>query len=184
MKAFHLIPVVSLLVPAVAYAQPQADSVEDSGDFDHHVAAPENNVELSVATGYTQGAGPVAGNRSHLEDLSGPGGAVALAAAYRIDPTFSVGAYGTFAKYDNGDQLDNNTDVLGASAGLEGIAHLRPERSIDPWVSVGAGWKGLWLNPTSGKATSLQGLELARVQIGVDYRVSPEVSTRSCRCTY
>jgi hypothetical protein len=176
MKAFHLIPVVSLLVPAAAYAQPQADSVEDSNDVDHHVAAPENNIEISVGTGYTQGVGPVAGNRSHLEDIAGPGGAVALAAAYRINPTFSVGAYGTFSKYNNGDQINDSTDVLGATAGIEGIAHLRPDRSIDPWVSLGTGWKGLWLDETSGKNTSLQGLELARVQVGVDYRVSPEIS--------
>jgi len=54
--------------------------------------------------------------------------------------------------------------------------HFRPDRSIDPWVSLGGGWKGLWLDPNHGKTTSLQGLDLARVQLGVDYRVSPDVS--------
>jgi hypothetical protein len=177
LMAFRLIAVGSLLVPGAAYARPQVASAEDSAAFDHHVAVPENNVEVAVATGYTRGAGPLADNGGHLEDIAGPGGAVALAAAYRIDPTFSVGAYGTFSKYNNGDPMaDVHTDVLGATAGIEGIVHLRPARSIDPWVSLGTGWKGLWRNEPSGRNTALQGLELARLQLGVDYRVSPEIS--------
>ncbi len=43
-------------------------------------------------------------------------------------------------------------------------------------MSVGTGWRGLWLSPLSGKTTGLQGLELARLQIGVDYRVDQDVS--------
>jgi len=66
--------------------------------------------------------------------------------------------------------------VLGATAGVQAAWHVRPERSIDPWLSLGTGWRGFWLNPSSGAVTSLHGLDLARLQIGVDYRLSKDVS--------
>jgi len=165
----------SLLAGKIAYADDN-DSLEASSSFDHHVPAPANALEIGVATGYTQGVGPIGGGMQHVEDLSKAGGAVELDAMYRINPTFAVGAYGSFSKYATGDQISDQSDVLGATAGIQAAAHLRPERSVDPWVSVGTGWRGLWLSPQSGKNTSLQGLELARLQLGVDYRVSEDVA--------
>jgi hypothetical protein len=174
MKTMKLIPAVSLFIPAIAVAQPE--SPDTTTGFDHHVPAVQNAFEIGVATGYTQGGGKLGGNMGSLEDVSGPGGAVEVDLGYRIIPQLTLGAYGTFSKYQHGDSIDSSTDVLGATAGLQGVLHLRPERSVDPWVSLGAGWKGLWLDPSSGKTTSLQGLELARLQLGVDYRVSKDVA--------
>jgi hypothetical protein len=174
MKNIKLIPVVSLLIPAIAAAQPE--SPDTTTGFDHKVPAVQNAFEVGVATGYTQGGGKLGGNMGSLEDVSGPGGAVEVDLGYRLLPHLSLGAYGTFSKYEHGDSIDSNTDVLSATAGIQAVAHIRPDRSIDPWVSLGTGWKGLWLDPSSGKTTSLQGLELARLQLGVDYRVSKDVS--------
>jgi hypothetical protein len=165
----------SLLVGNLAYAD-DSDSLEAHSSFDHHVAAPANALEIGIATGYTQGVGPIGGNSQHVEDVARAGGAAELDAMYRINPMFAVGAYGSFSKYATGDALNSHADVLGASAGIQAAAHLRPERSVDPWASIGAGWRGLWLSPDTGKNTALQGLELARLQIGVDYRVSEDVS--------
>ncbi len=165
----------SLLAGKIAYADDN-DSLEASSSFDHHVAAPANALEIAVATGYTQGVGPIGGGMQHVEDVSRAGGAVELDAMYRINPTFAVGAYGSFSKYATGDHISDQTDVLGATAGIQAAAHLRPERSVDPWLSIGTGWRGMWLSPESGKNTSLQGLELARLQLGVDYRVSKDVA--------
>jgi hypothetical protein len=161
----------SLVAGKLAYADDN-DSLEANKSFDHHVAVPSNAFELGVATGYTQGVGPIGGAVPHVEDIARAGGAVELGAMYRINPTFAIGAYGSFSKYATGDQISDQSDVLGASAGIQAAAHLRPDRSVDPWVSLGTGWRGLWLSPQSGKNTSLQGLELARLQLGVDYRVS------------
>jgi hypothetical protein len=171
-----LVPALSLLVPALAYAQPASETVEDSAGFDHAVAPVRNAFEIGVSTGYAQGAGKLGGDMGSLEDVSGPGGLVELNLGYRIIPELSVGAYGTFSKFQKGDDLASDTDVLGATAGIQAAWHFRPARSVDPWVSLGGGWKGLWLDPGSGKTTSLQGLELARLQIGADYRVSPDVA--------
>lgn len=176
MKSMKLVPALSLLVPALAYAQPASETVEDSAGFDHAVAPVRNAFEIGVSTGYAQGAGKLGGDMGSLEDVSGPGGLVELNLGYRIIPELSVGAYGTFSKFQKGDDLASDTDVLGATAGIQAAWHFRPARSVDPWVSLGGGWKGLWLDPGSGKTTSLQGLELARLQIGADYRVSPDVA--------
>lgn len=175
MKTLKLVPVLSLLVPALASAQP-SESVDDSAGFDHAVAPVSNAFEIGVATGYAQGAGKLGGNLGSLEDAAGPGGLVEVDLGYRILPQLSIGAYGTFSKYQKGDQLASDTDVLGATAGVQAAFHFRPDRSVDPWVSLGTGWKGLWLDPQNGKTVSLQGLELARLQVGADYRVSKDVA--------
>ncbi len=113
---------------------------------------------------------------SNLEDVAGPGGALELDLGYRIIPNLTIGAYGTFARNDNGDHVSGSTNVYGATRGLQAAYHVRPNMSVDPWISLGGGWKGMWLNPNIGKVTSLQGFELARLQIGVDYRVSDNIS--------
>jgi hypothetical protein len=175
MNATKIVSVVSLLVPAVAYAQPE-EALEAQTSVDHAVGPVRNAFELGVTAGYSQGGGKLGNEMPDLDDVAGAGAAVELDAAYRIIPHLSVGAYGSFATYASGDAINDDTNVLAATAGVQAALHLRPDRSIDPWVSVGTGWKGLWLDPQSGKGTSLQGLELARLQLGVDYRVSEDVA--------
>jgi len=174
-KTTLLVVSLSSVLSAVAYAD-DTDTLDRGNSLDHHVAAPSNALELGVATGYTQGFGPTGGGMQHVEDLSRAGGAVEVDAMYRIIPAVAVGAYGTFSTYSTGDRLADNTDVLGATAGIQAAVHARPDRSIDPWVSLGTGWRGMWLSPDAGKKTSLQGFELARLQLGLDYRINENVS--------
>ena len=174
MKAMKFVPVISLLVPALAHAAPE--TIDGNTGFDHDVAPVARAFEIGIATGYTQGGGKLGGDMGSLEDVAGPGASVQLDLAYRILPRLSVGAYGTFATYQDGDLIDSSTDVFGASAGVQAVWHFRPDRSIDPWISLGTGWRGLWLDPSDGKTTSLQGLELARLQIGADYRLSENIA--------
>jgi hypothetical protein len=169
-----LVTVLSLLVPTIALAD--TTSISTDADFDHPVAAASNTLELGVASGYTQGGGKLGGTMGNLEDIAGAGGAVEVSAAYRIIPNLSLGVYGQFSSNQHGDLLNSDTNIFGAAAGIQAVVHARPASSVDPWLSVGGGWRGLWLDPTSGKTTSLQGFDLARVQIGVDYRVSKQVS--------
>jgi len=176
MKAMKLVPVLSLLIPALASAQPMAETVDDHAGFDHPVAPVTSSFELGIGTGYSQSAGKLGGTMGNLEDISGPGGLVEVDLGYRIIPQLSLGAYGTFSKFQKGDHVLGNANVLGATAGVQAVWHFRADRSVDPWVSLGTGWKGLWLNPDHGKVTALQGFELARLQIGADYRVSKDVA--------
>ncbi|HEY0252590.1 MAG TPA: hypothetical protein VGC41_13740 [Kofleriaceae bacterium] len=178
MKNIYVMSFGMLFAASVANAQDRdgTDGVEASAGIDHPVAAASSALELGVATGYTQGAGPVGGGMQHLQDITGAGGAVEIDAMYRINPTVAVGLFGTFSSYSNGDLSAGNSDIFGASAGIQAAFHFRPDRSIDPWVSVGTGWRSLWLSPQTGKNTSLQGLELARLQLGVDYRLGRDVA--------
>jgi hypothetical protein len=175
MKVMKLFPAVLLtIVPAMVSAQPEP---ADTAGLGHAVAAvPDRTFEVAVGTGYAQGGGKLGGTLGSLEDVAGPGAAVEVDLGYRIIPQLTVGVYGTLAKSQHGDLIDSNTDVLGATAGVQAAWHFRPHVSIDPWVSLGGGWHGLWLDPAAGKVTSLQGLDLARLQLGVDYRVSKEIA--------
>ncbi len=167
-----------VLVPAIASAQPETnvDSSADTSAFDHGVAPVKNALEIGVATGYTQGAGKLGGNMSSVEDVARAGGAVEVDLGARIIPNLSVGVYGTFSQSAKGDQLASSTDVYGASAGVQATWHFRPDTSVDPYINLGGGWRGLWLTPSSGKTTALQGVELARLQVGVDYRITPDIA--------
>jgi outer membrane protein W len=177
MKATNLIPILALLVPAAASADPsQLEELDTSGLIDHAVAAPRNALELSVAAGYSQGAGAIGGGMADLDDVATAGGVIDVGVGYRITPNLALGAYGTLAKYANGDAIADGDRLVRASAGVQAAWHFRPDRSVDPFVSLGGGWQGLWINPDQGKTTSLQGLELARLQLGVDYRLSEDVS--------
>ena len=63
-----------------------------------------------------------------------------------------------------------------SSAGIQTDWHFLPgAHELDPWVSLGAGWRGYWVNENAGNV-SVQGLELAKLQVGVDYRIDREVS--------
>ena len=175
MKAMKLFSAALLtIVPAVASAQPEP---ADTAGLGHAVAAvPDRNFEIAVATGYAQGGGKLGGTLGNLEDVAGPGAAVEVDIGARIIPQLAVGVYGTFGKSQHGDRIDSATDVLGAAAGVQAAWHFRPHVSIDPWLSLGAGWRALWLEPGAGKVTSLQGVDLARLSLGVDYRVTNEIA--------
>jgi len=99
-----------------------------------------------------------------------------LQIAYRIIPELALGAFGTYGQFAKGEPMMANTDVRSVSAGLFADWHFRPARSLDPWIGLATGWRGLWIVPPQGKTASLQGLELARLQVGLDYRVSREVA--------
>jgi hypothetical protein len=175
MKIMKLFPAVLLtIVPAVVSAQPES---ADTVGLGHAVAAvPDRTFEIAAATGYAQGGGGLGGTLGNLEDVAGPGAAVEVDVGARIIPQLAVGVYGTLAKSQHGDRIQRSTEVLGAAAGVQAAWHFRPDVSLDPWLSLGAGWRALWLAPDAGKVTSLQGVDLARLQVGVDYRVTKEIA--------
>ena len=166
--------VLILASAGVAGAQEQADTL--STGFDHPVPAVSRALEIAVGGGYLQGAGDIAQGAARVQDLSGPGGTVELQLAYRATPNFAIGGYGTFSQFGTGDNVSSGTDVRSTTAGAFAAWHFRPDMSVDPWISLASGWRGFWLSPDSGKNTSLQGWEIARLQVGLDYRVSPEVA--------
>jgi hypothetical protein len=139
-------------------------------------APPANKaVELTIGTGYTQGFGNVAPGIPSLTDESTAGGQVQLGVAYRFMPEFALGVYGSGAEFGRGATADTNANIFGATFGIQADWHFMPRSAADPWVSLGTGYRGYWENLPSG-GLSRHGLELAKVQVGLDARLSQTVS--------
>src|SRR5207237_4036085 len=109
-------------------------------------------------------------------DLAQAGGRLQVGVGYRLMPQLTLGVYGSGAMFGRGDSVDSSSKLYTASAGVQADWHFLPSGSeLDPWVSLGTGWRGYWVNADQG-TTSLHGLELAKLQVGVDYRIAPAVA--------
>lgn len=136
------------------------------------VAPPTNTFELSLGAGYGQGLGPVAGDAPRLQDLGNAGGTLTLTLGWRFDPRWEAGLYGEYGYFGSGNARGSDHAMTGA-AGLQGQFHLLPAERIDPWVSLGAGWRGYW-GRAGGNDYGLQGIDIVRLQAGVDYRLTSQ----------
>src|SRR5258708_3377141 len=156
-----------------AAAQEKDQTVVKKSDA---LAPATDSVELTVGTGYAQGFGDISANRPNLTDVGQSGGAVQIGVGYRVIPQLSLGVYGTGAMFSRGDQVDSSSNLYSATAGVEAAWHFLPSANqLDPWVSLGTGWRGYWIHDDLGTA-SLQGLQLAKLQAGLDYRVSRDIA--------
>jgi hypothetical protein len=173
--SFVAVPVVVSVFVATS-ASAEEKPAESEGLFYQETPAVSNALELGVQFGYSQGVGDVARDRATVHDTAGAGAAIGVHVGYRLSPQFMVGVYGNGGQYSRGDALAEGTTVRSATAGVEGQFHFRPSYTVDPWIGLGAGWRGLWLSPDEGKGTSAHGLELARLSFGADYRITPEIS--------
>ena len=135
-------------------------------------AAVQDALEITIGAGYAQGFGDIGATQRSLTDLGSAGGELNVGIGYRIDRHWLIGAYGSGSKYATGD-FTNGADVWSATAGLQANVHLLPDDQWDPWVGLGSGWRGYWVKHAGG-TDSRHGWDIARLQAGVDYRVSPE----------
>lgn len=180
-NARFLIPVAAAAAFAAtsdAHADSESlnpDAFDLSGAIDRPVPPTRAPFEIGLAGGYTQGAGG-AGLIGNIEDVAGPGGTVELQLGFRAGTRFGAGVYGAVARFRHGDAISDGSRAYGATAGVQAVWHSSDARSIDPWVSVGAGWRGLWINRVGAPPSSMQGIELLRLQLGIDYRLSAHLA--------
>ena len=168
----------SLAFVGTASAQTtQKDEATESSSSSHTPLAPvSQSVELTVGTGYSQGFGDVGSGRPSLSDVGTAGGAVQVGLGYRFAPQLSLGVYGAGSKFGRSDSMDSSATIYSTAVGAEAAWHFVPSSSeFDPWVSFGAGWRAYWISQDQG-TTAQHGLQLARVQFGVDYRVAQSVA--------
>ncbi len=164
----------SIALSAVAGAQEKDRNL--GGSKAGALAPATNSLELTIGTGYAQGFGEIGTNQPKLTDVGQPGGAVQVGVGYRLVPELTLGIYGAGAMFSRGDQVDNSSNLYSAAAGVQADWHFLPSANeFDPWVSLGTGWRGYWISANQG-TTSLHGLELAKLQLGVDYRVARTVA--------
>jgi hypothetical protein len=151
--------------------------------FKKAVPAPAQAFEINGTVAYTQPWGNITDTVSlqgqqfgrHIQDFAGAGIQFGLDLGYRASPNWLVGAYGTFAEYNNNTPV-NGANFRSVTAGLEGAYHFMPYRSFDPWVTLGSAWRGNWYVPDFGGITTRLGWELARLQVGADFRLAPAVA--------
>jgi hypothetical protein len=180
-KPTHLVPVVLAGVFAMggaAHADPEAynpNAFDLSGALDRAVAPTQRAIEIAIGGGYTQGVGG-AGGAGSVQDVAGPGGHLEVQVGVRTSPEITIGLYGTAARFRHGDGFADGSRAHGATAGVHAVWHARAARSLGPWVSVGCGWRGLWLAPAGAAPSSAHGVELVRVQLGIDYRITPAIA--------
>jgi hypothetical protein len=159
----------SLVAIRIARAEetPRGNSI-----FQRSVAAPKHALELAVRAGYDQGVGALGGEPNrHVQDVAGVGAGADIGVSYRWSPRFSLGGYATGAVYS---AVAPNEGVRSFAGGVQAGWHFRPYRSLDPWASVGAGYRVFWdARPNEG-TTVRKALEAFRFSVGVDYRLSPE----------
>ena len=163
---------LSGVVMQPGYATPERDVVTN----EHALDPVKNAVELTVGTGYEQGFGKFSSKMPSLTDVGAGGGAVQVGVGYRIIPQLSLGLYASGAAFGQGDQVASSANLYSAAAGVQVDWHILPGgHALDPWISLGSGWRGYWIHE-NGATTSLQGMELAKLQLGVDYRLTRDVS--------
>jgi hypothetical protein len=161
-------------VSGVAGAQEKDAPQQSSGTKD--LSAPTRHLELKLGTGYEQGFGNVGDNQPSLTDVGTAGGAIQAGVGYRLIPNLTLGVYGSGAMFGRGTQVDGSTNLYSATAGVEATWHFIPAASeLSPWVSLGSGWRGYWEHANQGDA-SMHGWEIARLQVGLDYRIQKEIA--------
>jgi hypothetical protein len=108
---------------------------------------------------------------------AGPGGALGVSFGYRIDPRWSVGVGGQYEGYGSGGPQANGATLRGVTAGVRSAYHMSPYHRLDPYLSLGAGYRLLAESPAGNTpATLWHGLELGKVEVGLDLRPSDSVA--------
>jgi hypothetical protein len=165
---------VTMLVAGVASAQQKDEASESKAE---RSLAPVNKaVELTIGTGYEQGFGRIVSGQPSLTDLGQAGGAIETSVGYRLIPQLTLGVYGSGGMFGRGDSVSSGAHLYTASAGFKADWHFLPAHNeLDPWVSMGSGWRGYWAHDGEGTA-SAQGWEIAKLQVGLDWRVQQAVA--------
>jgi hypothetical protein len=166
--------------PPVHPAEPTSDvGTRSSSMLDHYMAPVRRavEVELGIGGGLPLGAGFGEFNGTatspKMRDVANAGGAVQLTIGYRLNRHWMFGAYGSGARYgkrDVGDATDSK--IWAANAGLLAEYHFRPTYALDPFVSLASGWSGFWVTPKNLPDISVQGWQMARVNVGIDFRMT------------
>lgn len=166
----------SIVVTGIASAAEKDQAQAQSSAKSDATAPMKKALELTIGTGYTQGFGDIASNQPKVNDLSKAGGSIQAGIGYRIIPQLTLGVYGSGGMFEHGDQADPTGHLFTSTAGVQADWHFLPARSqFDPWVSLGSGWRGAWMTADRG-TTAIHGMEIAKLQVGVDYRIDKQVA--------
>lgn len=127
--------------------------------------ASHGGLELAVGLGAATSTGDI-GDGMTADDLIGSAGQLDLQIGHRITPNLTLGFYSNAQAAGDG--------AYTGAAGIEADYHIRPDTSLDPWISVGTGLRAYLVD--DGDPTLGVGVELARLQLGVDFRTGKNLA--------
>jgi len=153
----------------------QSEGPRDVGDvLTAPMRAPRNALELGVDAGYTQGFGSAV---SDPRVGAGAGGTLGISLDDRLAPRWSFGVSGQYQGYGSSGRQGSAATLRGATAGIHGTYHFMPYDRLDPHLSIGAGYRLFAESPeVSGPTTLTHGVELGKVEVGLDVRPSENVA--------
>jgi hypothetical protein len=173
--------IIAIVAGVVALTSARAARAQDEGDEGRSfpkqpVRAPRSAFEIGFTPGYTQGFGRIAGETRRLQETTDAGFGATLALGYRATPHWHVGWTGQIQAIKADASMPSGTGVRGILTGIDATYHGIPYERIDPWVQYGAGYRMLWISPQNEPSARYSGIELARLAVGFDVRVSPDVA--------
>jgi hypothetical protein len=139
-------------------------------------------IELGLRSGVSLPLGD-ASSGSKLSDSFTTRIPIWVDAGYRITPNVYVGALLQYGILSVADRLSNVCTVTGGDcvaydlqAGLMFAYHFLPTRKIDPWAGIGVGYEAAKIRGAgaSGGDISLSGFQFANLQVGADYKPTPD----------
>ncbi len=168
---------VSAPEPAPSFG-PEPVAYRDEEITSHLQLAPKNAFEIGFQGGYFQPFGDLMKD-VRISNVTDAGGEVALDLGWRIGPMGAVAVTGRYHESVVDDQFADNDDmdIRGGAVGFQGTVYFAPYMAANPYLTMGAGYRTLWLVPQNGvDSTIYHGVELARAQLGLDFRVARDFS--------
>jgi hypothetical protein len=146
------------------------EPVQTKAIYRRRVQVEERAIEVQATGGYQQGIGSIGGDTgSHVQDVAGVGAGGDVAAGFRVSRYWLFGVYAGAAWFS---AATTEQSLHSYAAGVQAQLHMRARRSIDPWLGVGVGYRVFSFTPQGGATSDHKALEMPRVALGVDYRVS------------
>lgn len=136
------------------------------------VPAPSNAFELGISAAYTQPFGHV-WEDTDISSIINAGGGVTLDLGYRATPSLSIGAAVHFHESTADTSIGVANDFRGGAATLHATYHVLPYGLVDPWVSLGTGYRLLWsVLRGADNDHFTHGIQAVRAFAGIDFRTT------------
>ena len=150
-----------------AFGSPASAQQRERAEADD-VAVKTDALEIAIASVYVQDTGTFGSVMADTGNVVVPGAGAELSIGVRLTPNLAIAGYATIAGLPGG---STDTDIGVGSVGVKADWHFQPRSRTDAWISLGAGVKRFWLGGDDRLDSELQGIELAKLQVGVDYRI-------------
>lgn len=166
---------LGLFVGSIGPARLAQAQERDVAETETEILAPHSAFELGVEGGYTQPFGGLGEGRA-IGGVADAGGALGLSFGRRFAPRFGLAIFAQYHESVAGERESGNVNVRGVSTGLIGTYHVRPYSMVDPYLSIGTGYRALFVARHDGLNETLHAVQAARGIFGVDFRVSEDVA--------